>query len=342
MSMEEIMKDIISKPVSRRSLLAAGVMAPAVFSFSRGASAQQTTLSLGHNAAPTNPRHIAAERFAEIVKEKTGGRITVRVAPSEQLGNEASLLTSLRTGAVDLTVNSQGSTSALLPELAALGLPFLFNSSEAAFKLLDGTFGGVLEKRFAAVGMVPLGWWDNGIRHISNSKRSINVPEDLKGLKIRTPPDPMTIDIFQALGAATQQISFGELYVALQQGVVDGQENPLANIASSKIFEVNPFISLTGHKWESTPFLMSQISWGRLSAADRDVVKAAAAEAGALQRKLMGEFDVKFMAEFKANPKITMNEADKAAFRRASASVVDNWRKKPFGDFVDQLVKAAG
>ena len=98
--------------------------------------------------------------------------------------------------------------------------------------MLDGPIGDELAKKFAAVGMMPLGWWDNGIRHITNSKLPINKPEDLKGLKIRTPADPMTIDIFQALGAATEQIAFGELYVALQQGVVDGQENPLANIAA--------------------------------------------------------------------------------------------------------------
>jgi len=336
------MKSIYENPVGRRAVLTAALAAPAVISFSRGAAAQQITLSCGHNAAPSNPRHIAAERFAEIVKEKTGGRIAVRVAPSEQLGNEPSMLTSLRTGALDITINSQGSTSALVPEVAALGLPFLFSTSNDAFKLLDGPFGGVIEQRFTRVGMMPLGWWDNGIRHITNSKRSINQPEDLKGLKLRTPPDPMTIDIFQALGAATQQISFGELYVALQQGVVDGQENPLANIASSKLYEVNHFVSLSGHKWESTPFLMSQITWGRLSAGDRDIVKAAVAEAGKVQRGLMGETDTKFLAEFKANPKIVLNEADKAAFRRASASVVEIWRKKPFGDFVDQLVKAAG
>lgn len=333
----------MSDPIrlSRRAFVAAGLAAPAVLSFPRGAVAA-TTLSLGHNAAPTNPRQIASLKFADLVKEKTGGRIEVRVAPSEQLGNEASLLTSLRTGAVDLTVNSQGSTSALVPEIAALGLPFLFSASADAFRLLDGPFGDVLAQRFAKVGMVPLGYWDNGIRNISNSKRPIAVPDDLKGLKIRTPPDPMTIDIFQALGAATQQISFGELYVALQQGVVDGQENPLTNIASSKLFEVNPFISITGHKWESSPFLMSQITWNRLPAADRDVIKAAAAEAGALQRQMFGETEAKFTAEFKANPAIKMNEADKAAFRKASASVVDLWKKKPFGDFVEQLVKAVG
>lgn len=336
------MTNPIETRLSRRKfMLAAGVAAPAVLVFPRGAAAA-TTLSLGHNAAPTNPRQIAALKFADLVKEKTGGRIEVRVAPSEQLGNESSLLTSLRTGAVDMTVNSQGSTSALVPELAALGLPFLFSTSADAFKLLDGPFGDVLAKRFAKVGMLPLGWWDNGIRNISNSKRPIVVPEDLKGLKIRTPPDPMTIDIFQALGAATQQISFGELYVALQQGVVDGQENPLTNIASSKIYEVNPYISITGHKWESSPFLMSMITWGRLSPADRDVIKAAAAEAGTLQRKMLSDGEAELFTEFKANPAIKMNDADKAAFRKASASVVDVWRKKPFGDFVDQLVKAVG
>lgn len=334
-------KLIDSRLSRRRFMLAAGVAAPAILVLPRGAAAA-TTLSLGHNAAPTNPRQIASLKFAELVKDKTGGRIEVRVAPSEQLGNEASLLTSLRTGAVDMTVNSQGSTSALVPEIAALGLPFLFSSSADAFKLLDGPFGDVLAQRFAKVGMVPLGYWDNGIRNISNSKRPIGVPEDLKGLKIRTPPDPMTIDIFQALGAATQQISFGELYVALQQGVVDGQENPLTNIASSKLYEVNPFISITGHKWESSPFLMSAITWNRLAPADRDVIKAAATEAGALQRQMLADGEAKLFTEFKANPAIKMNDADKAAFRKASASVVDIWKKKPFGDFVDQLVKAVG
>jgi tripartite ATP-independent transporter DctP family solute receptor len=326
--------------LTRRHILAGAIAAPAVLSLPRGASAQ-TVMTLGHNAAPTNPRHVAALKFAELLKASSGGRLEVRVSPSEQLGNEQSLLTSLRTGAVDMTVNSQGSTSSLVPEIAALGLPFLFKTSAEAFKLLDGSFGEVMLPRFARVNMVPLGWWDNGIRHITNSKRPINVPDDLKGLKIRTPPDPMTIDIFQALGAATQQISFGELYVALQQGVVDGQENPLANIASSKIFEVNRFISLTAHKWECTPFLISQITWARLSTADKDLVKAAAAEAGKLQRGLMNDADVKFLAEFKANSALSVNQADQEAFRKASAKVADEWRKKPFGDFVDQLVKAA-
>jgi TRAP-type transport system periplasmic protein len=326
--------------ISRRTLLAGAFATPAILTFPRGAQAA-TNLTLGHNAAPGNPRSIATERFAELVKERSNGNISVRVAGSEQLGNEQSLLTSLRTGAVSMTVNSQGSTSALIPELAALGLPFLFEDSAAAFKVLDGPIGEELAQRFAKVQMVPLGWWDNGIRHITNSKRPVAKPADLKGLKIRTPPDPMTIDIFQALGAGTEQISFGELYIALQQGVVDGQENPLTNIASSKLFEVNKFISLSGHKWESSPFLMSQITWTRLSPADKEIIKTAAKEAGDLQRKLFAENEAKFNAQFRADPKLAVNEVDKPAFREASSKVVDTWRAKPFGPFVDQLVKAA-
>ena len=196
-----------TKGLNRRSLLAAGLAMPAFLSLPRGAHAQ-VTMTLGHNTSAGNPRWVAADKFGELLKERTNGRLAVRVAGAEQLGNEQSLLTSLRTGAVDMTVNSQGSTSALLPELAALGLPFLFPTSAAAFKVLEGPIGAELDQRFAKVGMVPLGWWDNGIRHITNSKRPIVKPADLKGLKIRTPPDPMTMDIFQALGAGTEQISF--------------------------------------------------------------------------------------------------------------------------------------
>lgn len=332
--------DLPAGGLSRRTLLATGLAMPAVLTLPREAQAQ-VAMTLGHNAAAGNPRWIAADKFGELIKERTNGRLSVRVAGAEQLGNEQSLLTSLRTGAVDMTVNSQGSTSALLPELAALGLPFLFPTSADAFKVLEGPIGAELDQRFAKIGMVPLGWWDNGIRHITNSKRPIVKPADLKGLKIRTPPDPMTIDIFQALGAGTEQISFGELYVALQQGVVDGQENPLVNIASSKLFEVNRFISLSAHKWECSPFLMSQITWMRLSPADREVVKATAKEAGELQRKLFLDAETKFAAEFKANAKLQVNEADQAAFREASAKVYDTWKTKPFGDFVDRLAKAA-
>ncbi len=329
--------------INRRTLLrgaTALIAAPAVLSLPRGAQAA-TTMTLGHNAAPGNPRGIACDEFARLVAENTGGEFAVRVAGAEQLGNEQSLLTSLRTGAVDMTVNSQGSASALVPEIAALGLPFLFNTSADAFKVLAGPVGAALAERFAAVQMVPLGWWDNGIRHITNSKKPIVTPADLAGLTIRTPPDPMTIDIFKTLGASTEQISFGELYIALQQGVVDGQENPLTNIASSKLYEVNPYISLSGHKWEVSPFLISQIRWAQLNDEQKGQIQAAADGATTMQRGLITESETKLAAEFGANPDLKINEVDKDAFRAAAAPVADLWKAKPFGAFVTQLIDAA-
>ena len=209
-------------------------LAVATLALAAGSSYAQTKLTLGHGAAPGNPRHEAAVAFANAVKQKSGGKIEVQVAPSAQLGDDAAMITALRSGTLDMSANSQGAASVVVPEYAAFGMPFLFADPAAAFKLLDGPVGKELAEKSAAKNLVVLGYWDNGIRHVSNNKRPVLTPADMKGLKIRTPPDAVTIDIMTALGAETQQIKFAELYVALQQGVVDGQENPLANVDASK------------------------------------------------------------------------------------------------------------
>ena len=285
-------------------------------------------ISFGHGAAAGNPRSIAADKFAEIVKAASNGAIEVTVAGSEQLGNDAAMLTSLRTGVLGISANSQGATSAVGPGLAALGLPFLFPNAPAAGKV--GSGGG------------PPRGGTPPTPHPPIPPPRLSAPLHHKGIKLRTPADPMTIDIFQALGAGTAQIAFSELYVALQQGVVDGQENPLTNIASSKLYEVNKFISLSAHKWESTPVLMSKVAWGRLDKKGQDIVKAAAAEAGALQVKLSDEQNAKLLTDFKANANLSVNEVDRPAFQKATASVYDKWEQKPFGAFVKDLRKAAG
>jgi len=298
-------------------------------------------LTLGHNAARGNPRWVAADHFAELVKARSGGRIEVRVAGAAQLGDDLAMLTGLRTGTLDISVNSQGPASSLVPEMAALGLPFLFATNAQACRLVDGAVGQNLARRFEPLGLLLISYWDNGIRHITNSRRPIHRPEDLRGLKIRTPADPATIDTFQALGAATQQIAFSELYVALQQGVVDGQENPLANIHSSKLYEVNRFISLSAHKWECTPVLVSRIARARISDADWSLLLAAMKEAEAMNRRLMVESDTTLLAEFRANPNVAVNEADQPAFRAATAGVLDAWERRPFGAFVREVRRAA-
>jgi tripartite ATP-independent transporter DctP family solute receptor len=323
-------------PTLRRAFLAAALLAVTSF-----ASAQPAIkLTLGHGAAPGNPRHEAAVKFAETIKARTNGRIEIQVAPSAQLGDDAAMVTALRSGTLDMSANSQGAVAAVVPEYAALGMPFLFADVQKAWQLMDGPIGKELADKNAAKGMVLLGLWDNGIRHMSNSKRPLRVPADLKGLKMRTPPDAVTVDIMQALGADAQQIKFSELYVALQQGVVDGQENPLTNIASAKLYEVQKYISLSGHKYECTPFLMSKRSWDRLSKADQQVFAEAAAEATLLQRRLNKEADDKLVAELTARG-VQIDTIDRKAFMDASSSVYGKWTSGPIGDFVQRVVQQA-
>ena len=305
-----------------------------------GAQAQTTKLTLGHGAAPGNPRHEAAMKFAEVVKAKTGGRIEVQVAPSAQLGDDAAMVTAMRTGALDMSANSQGAVANAVPEYQAFGMPFLFSNAGQAFKLLDGPLGKELADKSAEKGLIVLGYWDNGIRHVTNSKKAIKAPGDLKGLKIRTPPDAMTVDIMQTLGADTQQIKFAELYVALQQGVVDGQENPLANIASAKLYEVQKYLTLTGHKYETNPFVMSKRSWDRLTPADQKIFIEAGAEATQAQRKLSKEADEKLVAELKAKG-VQIETIDRKVFVDATKQVYTKWSSGPIGEFVQRVSQQA-
>jgi TRAP-type transport system periplasmic protein len=261
------------------------------------------------------------------------------VAPSAQLGDDAAMVTALRTGALDFSANSQGAVANAVPEYAAYGMPFMFSSPAEAFKLLDGPLGKELADRSAEKGLILLGTWDNGIRQMTNSKRPITKVEDVKGLKMRVPPDATLVDIITALGAEAQQIKFAELYVALQQGVVDGQENPLANIHASKLYEVQKHLALTNHQFQMTPFLMSKRSWDKLSEADRKAVREAATEATALQRKLSAEADEKLLADLKAKG-VQVTTVDKAAFAKATSSVNDKGMASPIGAYLKKVVAA--
>ncbi len=323
-----------------RTVVAASVATSVTLLGAATAQAQAVKLTLGHGAAIGNPRHEAAVKFAEVLKARSGGRIEVQVAPSAQLGDDAAMVTALRTGALDLSANSQGAVSNAVPEYAAFGMPFMFSSAASAFRLLDGPLGKELAEKSAEKGLVLLGTWDNGIRQMTNSKRPINQVADMKGLKMRVPPDATLVDIMKSLGAESQQIKFAELYVALQQGVVDGQENPLVNIHASKLYEVQKHLALTNHQFQMTPFLMSKRSWDRLSAADQKAVMEAAAEATALQRKLSQEADDRLLAELKAKG-VMVTTPDKAAFAKATADVDDKWMASPIGAYVKKVVAAA-
>ncbi len=319
----------------RRTVLVTALLSATTMTFAQSA----IKLTLGHGAAPGNPRHEASLKFADVVKAKSSGRIEVQVAPSAQLGDDAAMVTAMRTGALDMSANSQGAVANAVPEFAAYGMPFMFSNPAQAFKVLDGPLGKELADKSAEKGLILLGTWDNGIRQMTNSKRPINKVEDMKGLKMRVPPDATLVDIMQALGAEAQQIKFAELYVALQQGVVDGQENPLVNIHASKLYEVQKHLALTNHQFQMTPFLMSKRTWDKLSEADRKIVQEAATEATALQRKLSQEADDKLLAELKAKG-VQVTTVDKAAFANATSKVDDKWLATPIGGYLKKVIAA--
>ncbi|WP_417328664.1 TRAP transporter substrate-binding protein [Halomonas cupida] len=297
------------------------------------------TLQLAHNAAEGNPKWDASELFAELVEEKTDGEIIVDVGGNAQYGDDVEALTQMRLGSLAFSANSQGTTSGVIPQFSILGLPFLFDSLPTAWRVMDGEVGDELKQLAEAQGLVLLALWDNGIRNVSNNVRPIETPDDLDGIKIRTPPDPVTVDIFEALGANPTPMNFSELYIALQQGVVDGQENPLMNIYSSKLHEVQDYISLTGHKYESTPLLMSKVVWDSLSSEDQQAVQEAAIEAGEFNRQASLEADENLRSAMEEEG-VEFNEVDKTPFIEATQSVYDDWRKQ-YPELVEMVVEAA-
>lgn len=299
----------------------------------------QQALRLSHNAAAGNPKAEASLKFAELVAQKTNGRIKIDVGGNAQFGDDVESLTNMRLGTLAFSANSQGSTSGVVPQFAVLGLPFLFRDLNHAYKVVDGPVGEKLNELAKAKGLVVLALWDNGIRHVSNSKRPITKPEDLEGIKLRTPPDPMTLDIFKALGANPGPLAFSELYIALQQGVFDGQENPLMNIHSSKLHEVQKFISLTGHKYETTPLLASKTVWDKFSKADQQAILEAAAEAGKLNRQMSLNADAELRKKI-ADAGVKFNQVDQAPFKAKTKTVYDKWSQQ-YPDLVKLITAEA-
>ena len=249
------------------------LLAAAALTLAAGTPYAQTKLTLGHGAAPGNPRHEAAVDFANAVKQKSGGKIEVQVAPSAQLGDDAAMLTALRSGSLDMSANSQGAAVDRRARVRRVRHAVPVRRSgrrRSSCSTARSARNWPRSRRPRTWSCSATGTTASATSRTAS--RPILTPADMKGLKIRTPPDAVTIDIMTALGAETQQIKFAELYVALQQGVVDGQENPLANIDASKLYEVQKFISLTGHKFEMTPLLISKRTWDRLSDADRKIL----------------------------------------------------------------------
>ena len=285
------------------------------------AFAAEFTLKLGHIADPQNPYAQGAVKFTELVKEKTGGAVEIQVFPSSQLGNQRDLIEGLTFGTVDMTLTSTAVLGNFLTEAAVFDLPFIFRDIPHAYKALDSVGMEIckpLEKR----GIKVLAMFENGVRHMTNNRNPIRKPEDVKGLKIRVMEQPIYIEMMKILGASPTPMAFGELFTALQQGVVDGQENPAAHIYTSRFFEVQKYISLTAHTYSAEPLLVGMGVWSKLPEAHQKSIQEAAFEARDWQRDLCRGLENEYWTKIRESGKSEINDdVDKAAFMEATKPV---------------------
>lgn len=299
-------------------------------------------LRFAHGAAPTNPRHAAAQHFADLVAKYTDGKAEVAIFPSGQLGNERQYLEALSFGAIEFAVAGTPIFAAYAPKLELVDMPYLFSSYEKAWEVLDGPIGSKLAEPLENQGIKILAFWENGFRHVTNNVRPINTPEDLAGIKIRTSKSKVRIATFAAFGASPVPIAFNELYLALSQGVVDGQENPLTNIYSAKLWEVQKYLSLTGHVYGALPLAVSSKAWKQLSPDMRTQIQRAASESAAYHRALVQDANRKLIGVLEQKGMRVNKPADIAPFQRVASTVWKSYRER-FGDAeVDEILTAAG
>ncbi|WP_110650038.1 TRAP transporter substrate-binding protein [Salinicola peritrichatus] len=305
----------------------------------QSAAVEAKTLRLGHSATESNPRHEAALFFAKRIDALSDGDLQINVSSNAQLGDDHQMLSQIRLGSLALSISSQGALGTVIPEANMIGLPFLFSDVETAWRVMDGKVGERLSEKAQEDGIVMLGYWDNGLRQITNNVRPIEHPDDLQGLKIRVPPDEMGKDIIAALGATPTPIDFSETYLALQQGVVDGQENPIANIYSQKFYEVQDYLSMTNHKYEILPFMASATIWNTLSDEEKAWMRQAAKEALGYQRNLMQEQQADQIDTIRDSG-VQVAKVDADEFRASTRSVYDKWEKQ-YPDFSSLIESAA-
>lgn len=283
--------------------------------------AAEHTLKLGHIAEPENPYGQGADHFAKLVKERTNGAVEIQVYPSSQLGNQRDLVEGLTFGTVDMTLTGTAVLGNFIPEVAVFDLPFIFRDIPHAYKALD-TVGMELGKKGEARGMIMLAIWENGVRHMTNNKLPIKTPADMKGLKMRVMEQPVYIEMMKSLGASPTPMAMSELYTALQKGVIDGQENPLAHIATKRFFEVQKYISLSGHTYASEPLLVSTIAWKKLPKNYQDIIIKAAEDTRDWQRELCRNLEGEFLQKIKDSGKAEVNDdVDKQAFADSTKNV---------------------
>jgi tripartite ATP-independent transporter DctP family solute receptor len=287
-----------------------------------GDSGVEYVIRLGHSDTEDNLINVSLMHYADWVKEQTEGRVIIRLYPDEKLGDNTDMAQQLVTGELDAMMMPQGVEATYAPKIATLGLPFLFTSYEQAWAVTeDEEVAEGLTQGLEDYNMIQLAFWENGMRQITNSVREVKTPDDVNGLKIRIPDDAMTEAIFGELGASTTKFAWSKTYDALKQGTFDGQENPVANIYASKINEVNSYMTLTNHKYESKNLVFSLSTWNKLPEDIQEVLLEGAKTFGQEHRNAVAADEEKQIEELEKAGMTVIKDPDIEAFKTATREV---------------------
>lgn len=246
-----------------------------------------TVIRIGHGAAESFHMHRALLRFAELVQTGSNGEIEVEIFPSSQMGPDREMIEGVQTGVLEMAIPPSSFFAGWDPAFAVIELPYMYPSSDVAWRVLESEAGDGMLERVENQGLVGLGWLELGVRNVTNNIRPIETPDDLEGIKLRTMLVPAHVATFEALGANPTPMNFGEVYSALQQGVIDGQENPLAIITSQRFYEVQRYLSTTGHVFAVYMPVISQPFFESLSAEHQQLIRDSMASARAYQAELV-------------------------------------------------------
>jgi len=327
---------------SRRIILASWALAmAAAFIFSMGlsnAQAQSIQMKFAHYAEETHPGHLAAKQFAAKVEERTQGQVKISIYPANVLGSPPEQAEQVRLGAIDMSLPTQGALDKYVKAFSVVMLPFVYDDYDHVYRTLDGPSMGWFSPLAEKEGFIVLSNWEWGFRNLTNSKRPINKPEDVKGLKIRTPPEIQLQAAMEALGGVVTKIAFPEVYMALAQNVVDAEENPIAVIYHNKFFEVQKHLALTRHVYNNMVHVISTKTWAKLTAEQQKIFREESKAAGAYMRKAIVAEETDQIAKMeKAGMKVT--RPNLAPFRAAMGPAYERIGKYAGEDNVKKFMK---
>ena len=297
------------------------------------------TLRLAHVVNEQDGFHIAAVKFQDLVAERTEGAVNIELYPNASLGDERTLLEGMQIGTVDMGVITNGPVANFVEEMAVFELPFLFPSPQAAYDVLDGPIGQELLDKLSEVNLKGLAYAERGFRNLTNSERPVNTPEDMKGLRIRVMENPVYVDTFRALGANAIPMAWTEALTAMQQGTIDGQENPANVIHSFKLYETQNYMTLSRHTYAPAIFVMGMPAWNKLPKAAQAVVVQAAQEAAEHERRVNAEMESQQLAELREAGMQINDTPDIKAFQSAVVPIYAKYGEK-FGDYLPRILEA--